>query len=93
MQRFFARDIKGKVHNDEEARERRLTEIGDALRSTQGEATVRTAFQPHIDSMEEFLNKHQIEARSVTGRDLKFERFLASRMKALSDPETIRRHA
>ncbi|WP_156478864.1 hypothetical protein [Acetobacter senegalensis] len=93
MPQFFAQEIKGKVRNDEEARERRLTEIGDALRSTQGEATVRTAFQSHIDSMEEFLNKHQIEARSVIGRDLKFERFLASRVKALSDPETIRRHA
>lgn len=93
MPRYYAQEIKDKVHNDEVARERRLAEIGDALRSTQGEATVRTAFQSHIDSMEGFLNKHQIEARSVADRDLKFERFLASRVKALSDPNTIRRHA
>lgn len=93
MPQFYAQEIKGKVHNDELARARRLAEIGDALRSTQGEATVWTAFQSYIGSMEEFLNKHQIEARSVTDRDLKFKRFLASRVKALSDRETIRRHA
>ncbi|MBS1004499.1 hypothetical protein [Acetobacter thailandicus] len=34
MPKFFAQEIKSKVRNDEEARERRLTEIGDALRST-----------------------------------------------------------
>lgn len=54
----------------EVAIERRLADIGEALSSTQGEAMVRTAFQFHIDSMERFLSKHQIAARSVTDRDL-----------------------
>ena len=93
MPQAYGRDIRQRVGQDEVARERRLTEVGDALRSTSGETAVRAAFSAHVESMQGFLTTHEIDARPVSNRELRFERFLVSRVKALSDSGTVRRHA
>jgi hypothetical protein len=93
MPHAYGESVREKVAQDEAVRERRLAEIGAALRSTEGEAAVRDAFLAHITSMEDFLRTNGIDARPVSNREFRFEQFLSSRTKALNDPVTIQRHA
>lgn len=93
MPRAYARNIRQRVSQDESAKEQRLAEIGHALRSTDGETAVNDAFLSHVEPMQGFLKLHQIDAKPVSNRKYRFDRFLSSRVKTLSDPITIRRHA
>jgi hypothetical protein len=93
MPQAYGDYVRGKVAQDEAARERRLTEIGATLRTPEGERSVRAAFASHVRTLGSFLETHGIDARPVSNRELRFERFVTSRTKALSDPVTTQRHA
>ncbi len=93
MPQAYGDYVRGKVAQDEAARERRLAEIGATLRTPEGERSVREAFASHVETLGRFLETHGIDARPVSNRELRFERFVTSRTKALSDPVTVQRHA
>lgn len=93
MPQAYGDYVRSKVAQDEAARERRLAEIGATLRTPEGELSVREAFASHVDTLGDFLETHGIDARPVSNRELRFERFVTSRTKALSDPATVQRHA
>lgn len=93
MPQAYGDYVRGKVAEDEASRERRLAEIGAMLRSPEGERSVREAFASHVDTLGSFLETHGIDARPVSNRELRFDRFVTSRIKALSDPVTVQRHA
>lgn len=93
MPQAYGNYVRTKVAKDEAARERRLAEIGAMLRTTHGEKMVREAFASHIASLGSFLKAHGIDARPVSNRETRFERFVTSRTKALNDPVTTQRHA
>lgn len=93
MPQAYGEYVRTKVANDEAAKERRLAEIGATLRTLEGERLVREAFVSHVESLGNFLKAHAIDARPVSSRELRFERFVTSRTKALSHSVTIQRHA
>lgn len=91
MPRIYAPRLRSQVRGEERARENRLMEIGAALNSPDGDATVRKEFAAHIESMQAYLDEHSIDARAVNNRDARFDKFLASRKKSLGDSATIAR--
>ena len=91
MPRVYAPRLRNQVREEERARENRLMEIGAALNSPGGDATVRREFAAYIQSMHAYLDEHSIAARPVNNRDARFEKFLASRKKSLGDGATIAR--
>ena len=91
MPRVYAPRLRSQVKEEEKARENRLIEIGVALNSPDGDATVRKEFTAHIESMQAYLDEHSIEARPVNNRDTRFDKFLASRKKSLNDLTTVAR--
>lgn len=93
MPQAYGDHVRSKVAQDEAARERRLTEIGTTLRTPGGEQSVNEGFARHVKTLGGFLEAHGIDAKPVSNRELRFERFVTSRTKALSDPVTIQRHA
>lgn len=93
MPQAYGDYVRAKVAKDEVAREGRLAEIGATLRTPVGERLVREAFVSHVASLGSFLGAHGIDARPVSNRELRFERFVTSRTKALSDTVTMQRHA
>lgn len=91
MPRVYAPRLRSQVREEESAKENRLIEIGAALNSPGGHVTVRSEFAAHVQSMQAYLDEHAIAARPVNNRDARFEKFLASRKKSLSDGATIAR--
>jgi len=89
MPRVYEPNLRRQVQAEGRAREHRLTQIGIALNCDKGEATVRNEFAAHVKTMEAFLSEHAITARPVNNRDLRFEKFLASRKKSLGDEATV----
>ena len=93
MPQAYGDYVRTKVAKDESDREQRLAEMGAALRTPEGEKLVREGFLSYVASLESFLETHGLDARPVSNRELRFERFVTSRTKALSDRVTIQRQA
>lgn len=89
MPRAYEPEMRRQIKDEERTKEARLSEIGSALNSQDGEARVRREFRAHISSMETYLEANGIEARPVINREARFDKFIAARKKSPGDPDTI----
>lgn len=89
----YASRLRRKVAHEEAARAERLVRIGQALRPPEGQAAVRNALEDHVVSMGSFLERQGIDARPISNREARFGKFLANRVRSLTDPDTVQRYA
>ncbi len=65
--------------------------LGEKLNSKTGLKKAREGFKEHISSMEEFIQVNNVEAKKRQNYTEKFDRFLESRGRMLSDKMLVRR--
>lgn len=93
MPNAYAGVTRRRIQCGDAARARKLADMGGVLQGADGQAAVRSAFNEHIESMERFLSTHGIEARPVANCMQRFDSFLTSRTRGLTNAQTIERYA
>jgi len=93
MPGVYAQRLDLRVMQGDAARAERLLRVGHALSRSEGQAAVRQAFEDHVSSLKSFLESHDIEAKPVKNREIRFDRFLAARTKSLMVPNMVARYS